>query len=604
MFRPNLFIGLLILATLLWAAGASAILLMRPSAPTENPSLGEDSKSIDAVLKVVAVTSALNAHYLPKLASEPPDRAPGRDLWEKLNPQIDEALALLRLRSPGDRRRDDLLARFSGAVENFRKSYEGLFEKAGASPEERKQMVGFINVQTHLLGNLSGDIISLPDSEPLAPALGKTVERNTHLIVLILILLGTMIAVMIHFWLTQRLSQPLVSLQRAIEEIRQGNYEPKNFGSHQSSRFAPVISAINEMVADLRARRGASEASLARANTVMSSILEAIPSPVFILEDGSGIVQINPAAEKLTEKLGVIGRLPDKIRQIFDECVESNTNFMPDDPRDALLFRIMEVEYYYLPRIFRFKGGATGKSGWAILLHNVSRIRWLDDMKTNLLATVSHEIKTPLTGIRMVLHLLLEDRAQNLNEVQRKMIASANGDSERLLLTLNSLLELSRAESGATHLSRVPVRLVDNLERALRLHDGEAAKRNITLHIDHGDADFPDVIADALRLDEVINNLLANAISHSPDGGEVRLCLSKPDADHVRVSFIDQGPGVPEGSKSRVFERFYRAPGQPHEGVGLGLFISREIMRAHEGRIGINERSDDLTEFYIDVPIA
>jgi signal transduction histidine kinase len=334
------------------------------------------------------------------------------------------------------------------------------------------------------------------------------------------------------------------------------------------------------------------------------SILEAIPSPVYILEDESGVVQINPAAKRLSEELGVIGRLPGKIQQILDECVATNTNLMPEDPRDALLFRIMEVEYYYLPRIFRFKEGATATSGWAILLHDVSRIRWLDDMKTNLLATVSHEIKTPLTGIRMVLHLLLEDRSQNLNEIQKKMIASANGDSERLLVTLNSLLDLARAESGATHLDCVPIRLNDNLMRSVGLHDSEAAKRHITLQIDHGGADFPDVHADAVRLDEVINHLLANAINHSPDGGEVTLSLSKPDADHVRLSVIDLGPGVPEGSKTRIFERFYREPDQRHQGVGLGLFISREIMRAHEGRIGIKERNDNLTEFYIDVPIA
>ncbi len=603
MFRPNLFIGLLILVTLLWAVGASAILLMRQSATNHEARHGEDYRSIDAALKVITVTSTLNSHYLPKMAFEPTDRAPDLEMWEAMNPQIDGALAVLRMRSPGDPRWDDLLDRLATGLGNFRESYEEHFGKPRTSPAERKQLVEVINVQTQRLTDLSGNIIALLDRELLVPTVGKTVERNS-LFVMILMLLGTMIAILIYFGLTHRLLEPVVSLRSSIEEIRRGNYEPTNPACRHGSEYAPLVSAFNDMLSDLRIRRGASEASLARANTLMSSILEAIPSPVFILEDDSGIVQINPAAEKLTEKLGVIGRLPDKIQQLLDGCVETNTNFMPEDPRDALLFRIMEVESYYLPRIFRFKGGATAKSGWAILLHNVSRIRWLDDMKTNLLATVSHEIKTPLTGIRMVLHLLLEDRGQNLSEVQRKMIASANDDSERLLVTLNSLLELARAESGATHLNCVPTRLMDNLERSVRLHGVKAGKRNITLQIDPGGDDFPDVFADPVRLDEVINNLLANAINHSPDGGVVTLCLSKTDADHVRVSVIDQGAGVPEGSKSRVFERFYRAPDQKNEGVGLGLFISREIMRAHEGRIGISERTDDLTEFHIDVPIA
>ena len=225
-------------------------------------------------------------------------------------------------------------------------------------------------------------------------------------------------------------------------------------------------------------------------------------------------------------------------------------------------------------------------------------------MKTNLLSTVSHEIKTPLTGIRMVLHLLMEDRSNHLDEMQKTMVGSANEDCERLLVTLNSLLDLSRAESGTTHLARVPVAMRDSLARSTQLYAGAAESRSIELRIEDDDQDYPEVLADPVRLDEVVNNLVSNAIKHSPEGGTVVVRQSKPDAEHLRISVIDQGPGVPEGSQSRIFERFYRAPGQGADGVGLGLFISREIIRAHEGRIGLSERKDDLTEFYIDVPIA
>jgi two-component system, NtrC family, sensor histidine kinase KinB len=234
----------------------------------------------------------------------------------------------------------------------------------------------------------------------------------------------------------------------------------------------------------------------------------------------------------------------------------------------------------------------------------VSRIRWLDDMKTNLLSTVSHEIKTPLTGIRMVLHLLLEERSTPLDEMQKIMVTSANEDCERLLVTLNTLLDLSRAESGATHLSRVPMAIRDSVARATRLYASAAAAKDIDLQVEGDHPDAPEVLADPVRLDEVLNNLVSNAIRHSPQGGKIVVRQSKPDSEHLRVSVIDQGAGVPEASQSRIFERFYRAPGQKCDGVGLGLFISREIMRAHEGRIGLMERTEDVTEFYIDVPIA
>ena len=107
-----------------------------------------------------------------------------------------------------------------------------------------------------------------------------------------------------------------------------------------------------------------------------------------------------------------------------------------------------------------------------------------------------------------------------------------------------------------------------------------------------------------MRLDEVVNNLVSNAVKHSPNGGTVTLKIARPDSDHLRASIIDEGPGVPAAVQGRIFERFFRAPGQDADGVGLGLFISREIMRAHEGRIGLLDRADGKTEFYIDVPLA
>jgi NtrC-family two-component system sensor histidine kinase KinB len=429
-------------------------------------------------------------------------------------------------------------------------------------------------------------------------------DASAELFIVTLVLLGTSIAVLIYFQLVRHLVDPVAALHRSIEEIRKGNFELTLPQPGTGSEFSKVISAFNDMAAELKTRRGESDENLLRANMVNRAILEAIPSPVFVLGDDTGIVQINPAAEHLLEKVGISKRLPLKIQHILDQCRETRSSFMPEDPREALLFRIDEEEFYFLPRIFRFDSDNADQSGWAILLHNVSRIRWLDDMKTNLIATVSHEIKTPLTGIRMVLHLLLEERNHQLDEMQRIMVNSANEDCERLLTTLNTLLDLSRAESGATQLERVPLDLLASVNRTAHLFASAASARDIKIQVETGEADYPDISADPVRLDEVLNNLVSNAVKHSPTGGVIILRLSKPDAEHLRVSVIDQGPGVPDGSQSRIFERFYRAPGQQADGIGLGLFISREIMRAHEGRIGLCERTDHLTEFYMDVPIA
>lgn len=424
------------------------------------------------------------------------------------------------------------------------------------------------------------------------------------LFVVALVALGTATAMLIYLELIKHLVDPVVALRRSLGEIRKGNFELTLPEPHRDSEFFELAAAFNEMAAELKIRRGESDDNLMRADLLNRAILEAIPSPVFVVRDDNTIVRINRAAESLTENPEMHGKLPVKIQRIIDECRETHASFLPQEPQDAILFRIQEEELYYLPRVFRFDTGIPSQSGWAILLHNVSRIRWLDEMKTNLLATISHEIKTPLTGIRMALLLLLEERFNPLNGKQRTLVSSASGDCERLLTTLNNLLDLSRAESGATDLERVPFAIQASVARVTQLFAGAASARNIDLQIEGEESGLPEVFADPIRLDEVLNNLVSNAIKHSPDGGGVILRLAKEDAGHVRVSVIDQGPGVPEGSQDRIFERFYRVPGQQHQGAGLGLFISREIMNAHEGRIGLLERKGNVTEFFIDVPIA
>ncbi|HEY8961945.1 MAG TPA: HAMP domain-containing sensor histidine kinase, partial [Luteolibacter sp.] len=321
------------------------------------------------------------------------------------------------------------------------------------------------------------------------------------------------------------------------------------------------------------------------------------------LKDDGAMDQLNPAAEVLLARLGVNGRLPSVLQPLFEDCVRKRKNFMPDDIREAVLFRIGDEEYYYLPRIFRFST-ENGEAGWwAVVLMDVTRFRWLDEMKSNLLATVSHEIKTPLTGIRMVLHLLLEGRTGELAPLQQKMVMSARDDCERLLVTLKRLLDLVRVESGASQLQIRPLQLTETLERARELFSSTAAERRIDLVLDC-EPGLPLIEGDTVRLDEVVQNLISNALKHGPEGQPVTLRLTQPqDRRFLRLAVIDHGPGVPHEVRGRIFDKFYRVPGQKVDGVGLGLSIAREIVLAHGGRIGLTSASGP-TEFYVDLPVV
>ena len=604
MLRTRLFFGLLTLMLLLWGVGAAALLLVRDANRRYESSLQENYPAIKLTRGFRTLTSALNTHYLPVLAAVPETPVPDRARFDSSKAELLTRLETLRGAGDSDTGWDDVVERLDHELLSYFDGYERLFSGQVRSQDERAKLLDYMSTQTQRITDLSDNIFMLADARMLGETVRSSAESSKNtLFVVTLVLLGTGIAIVIYYQLVRHLVDPVVGLRRSIEEIRKGNFELSLPEPGSDSEFRSVATAFNDMAAELRVRRGETNERLLRTNLVNRAILEAIPSPVFVLGEDGRILQVNPAAERLTESLGVADRLPAKIQRILDESNVSGDNHLPEDPREALLFRIDEREFYYRPRIFSFTSEDGLYSGRAVLLHNVTRIRWLDDMKTNLLSTVSHEIKTPLTGIRMVLHLLLEERSGGLSAMQKTMVTSANDDCERLLSTLNALLDLSRAESGSTHLERVPVPLREAMERAERLFAAKAAEKNVSIHAEAPEG-LPEVNADPVRLDEVLNNLVSNAVKHSPAGGKVMLRASQPDADHIRVSVIDEGPGVPEGAQNRIFERFFRAPGQETEGVGLGLFICREIMRAHEGRIGLKERTEEQTEFFIDVPIA
>lgn len=357
------------------------------------------------------------------------------------------------------------------------------------------------------------------------------------------------------------------------------------------------------MAAELRRLYRETDQQILDLNARNHALLTAFPHAVIVLDDGGQLLQINPEAETILSSLGTPDRLPAKLQTLFQAACESGEDFLPNDLDQALLFRIGEEERYYLPRVFQLPPIEDMDAAWGIILTDVSRFRWLDDMKMNVLATASHEIKTPLTSIRMVLHLLLEQKTGKLTKLQEEMVTSASADCERLLNTLANLQQLARLTRGSQHLNLEalpPSTLFGKIPPSLQL---EADEKNVRIEVDIP-SNLPLVLADAQRIIQVVSNFLSNALKFSPPSSVVRAEARKQDADYVRFSITDHGSGVPAASQDRLFERFYRDPNQTTEGTGLGLSISREIIDAHNGRIGFRSVPGKPTVFYFDLPLA
>ncbi|MBY0227682.1 MAG: HAMP domain-containing histidine kinase [Gemmataceae bacterium] len=238
--------------------------------------------------------------------------------------------------------------------------------------------------------------------------------------------------------------------------------------------------------------------------------------------------------------------------------------------------------------------------GAALVLADVTRFLLLDRLKSDLAATVSHEFKTPLTSLRLAVHVLLEEAVGPLTAKQTELLLQAREDTERLLHMIESLLTLARLERG----DGMSMRTVDPLS-LLRTVAANAMPRAEDKHVGlmvEGE-EGPQVRADPERMAQALNNLVDNALTHTPPGGKVVLGASLEDGKVV-LSVRDTGPGIPPEWLPRVFTRFFRVPGQQHPGTGLGLHIVQEIAQAHNGEVACESTPGQGTTFRLAFPVA
>jgi PAS domain S-box-containing protein len=227
----------------------------------------------------------------------------------------------------------------------------------------------------------------------------------------------------------------------------------------------------------------------------------------------------------------------------------------------------------------------------------------IDRMKTNLLSTVSHELRTPLAGIKGYVTLLL-DYYTKLKKTQKWESLEAIDDStDRLTELIEHLLDMSRLDSGLFKLHLVPVDAHDVIATAIK----EAKMRAPNYHFSITMASrLPEVTADAKRLRQVIDNLLDNAIKYSAEGTEINI-KAEVKAGELKISVIDQGRGIPEGEKDKIFDRFYRIEEKLKKdpgGLGLGLSLCKALVEAHGGHIRVESEEGKGSTFYFTIPLA
>jgi two-component system, NtrC family, sensor histidine kinase KinB len=401
--------------------------------------------------------------------------------------------------------------------------------------------------------------------------------------------------------LQRSILQPIQALTAVSKELGDGKLDQVvPVASHDE--LGQLADTFNKMATKLRAYRQAMGDQILHARQMTEITFSAFPDPIIALTSDGRIDFTNPAANRFLYHVGQKVGLPPGVQAEVDRVFKGAPDFLPTSFECVLVFRVEDHEVFMLPRVIGMRDEAGHIFGAAVILQDVTRLRLLDEVKTNLVSTVSHELKTPLTSVRMGLHLLLEERIGTLNAKQTELLLAAREDSERLLRMINDLLDLAKLESGKAVLPSQPVEPQELVESAGEDLQALVESRGSRL-VTKISPDLPKVFVDARQIAHVFSNFISNAVKHTKAGEEIVL-RAKNVEGKVRFSVIDHGPGIPPQYQSKLFDRFFRVPGSEVTGAGLGLAIAKEVVHAQGGTIGVNSTPGEGSEFYFDLPPA
>ena len=237
--------------------------------------------------------------------------------------------------------------------------------------------------------------------------------------------------------------------------------------------------------------------------------------------------------------------------------------------------------------------------GSVITMQDISYLKQLNQMKTDFVNTVSHDLRSPLTSVLGYTELV--GRAGSLNEQQIEFIDRIHFGIKNITTLVDELLDLSRLEAGFDT-RRETVQLEDILELALNTLEGQIRINNQTLQLEV-EKYMPGLQGDSLRLRQLLDNLLSNAAKYSPSGSTIQISLHAED-NWIIFSVADEGPGIPQSEQTHIFEKFYRASNVPNQisGTGLGLAIVKSIVESHHGRIWVESAVGKGSTFFVVLP--
>lgn len=410
-----------------------------------------------------------------------------------------------------------------------------------------------------------------------------------------------------------KIIKPLVELTAKIKLIIEGKYHQR-IDITANDEIGKLASAFNQMAEKLEEYEAQHYDRLIFEKRRIEALVESMEDGVLFVDDSGKVALVNSSMTRLTGvrrdeitgtsldelavKNNLIGLLKGRVASGDHGGDEPGLPLRVVIDGEELFFNarvehLVNYSAYFRKEVF---------TGTLIIMQDVTRYQKRDAAKTNLLATVSHELKTPLSSINLCLKMLDDKRTGCLNDDQKELLKTLRGQSNRLSRVIKELLEFSQIETGNIRLNIGKINPTDILEISVTALMFNASEKEIEMVTRIGE-DYPMVLGDIEKSVFVFVNLLNNAIRYTPSRGQIVMSIIE-DGDFVRFTVEDRGPGILPENIEKLFKRFSQIEQRSGKGWGLGLAIAKDFVTAQGGNIGVTSEPGKGSEFWFTLPVA
>lgn len=438
--------------------------------------------------------------------------------------------------------------------------------------------------------------------------IAKHTAENANLLIAVVGTLCFLIAFNLLINLPNNIANPIKELTLSIKEIANKNYSERvHFTNH--NEYGDLAKSFNTMAQKLQEYNNSNLYKLFFEKKRLETLINNMHDPIIGLDNEGLILFANDEALKIiglkaedviSKSASALALSNDLVRSLIFKEANDNSKKQP-----LKIFANGKESYFDKEKI-NITITPTGEEkeiniGDVIILRNITSFKELDFAKTNFIATVSHELKTPIASIKLSLQLLQNTKTGAMNEDQHQLVESIKEDSQRLLKITGELLNLSQLETGNIQLNIEKSNAYHIVNYATEAVKVQADQKQIKLVIDANE-NLPDVKADSEKTGWVLINYLSNAITYSSEKSTITIKL-KEENNQILFQVIDTGKGIDARYKDKVFDKYFQIPGSQKSGTGLGLAISKEFIEAQNGTIGVESNLGLGSTFWFSLNI-